>query len=167
MNVKRKQEKRYNPFYGLLAAKLCSFNHNFKYTFQLNFWDRFKALGEYSAHKVSNLAQLLADLLSSRALSFTVFKTVDFTVLVNPVDIAFFRMVFTSTLLKTPEVAILQFKGFASREDKRPLCDSLLLMIQKGMKKLDSLIDNPADLKKIRDTLKILKSILGRSLYGF
>ncbi len=37
------QEKTYNPYYALVANKLCA-ARNFKFTFQLAFWDLFKQL---------------------------------------------------------------------------------------------------------------------------
>ncbi len=36
------QERVFNPFYAHLAAKLCSFDYNYKFTLQYAFWDKFK-----------------------------------------------------------------------------------------------------------------------------
>jgi len=33
------QEKIFNPFYAYLAGRLCEFDHKFRFTLQLTYWD--------------------------------------------------------------------------------------------------------------------------------
>ncbi len=45
----------FNPFYAHLAAKLCSFDYNYKFTLQYAFWDKFKQLPSLPVLTISNL----------------------------------------------------------------------------------------------------------------
>jgi nucleolar MIF4G domain-containing protein 1 len=64
----------FNPFYAHLAAKLCSFDYNYKFTLQYTFWDRFKQLPTLPVRTISNLGLLLAHLIAGFALSLSVLK---------------------------------------------------------------------------------------------
>ena len=70
------QEKAYNPYYALLAEKFCTFDRKFKFTFQLAFWDEFKKLHDtnIAPRRLANLAQFLAHLCNSFALSLSLLK---------------------------------------------------------------------------------------------
>lgn len=37
-------ERTYNPYYALLAGRLCGHSHNHKFTLQYAMWDQFKQL---------------------------------------------------------------------------------------------------------------------------
>lgn len=52
-------EKAFNKYYAHLAARICEFQPQCKFTFQLAFWDAFKTLDYGSARKAANLAKLL------------------------------------------------------------------------------------------------------------
>jgi len=71
-------EKIFNPYYVHLAVKLCTYNHNFKFSFQLSFWDKIKALETLPLKSVSNMATFVAELVGHFVLSLTALKLIDF-----------------------------------------------------------------------------------------
>jgi nucleolar MIF4G domain-containing protein 1 len=73
------QERVFNPFYAHLAAKLCSFDYNYKFTLQYAFWDKFKQLPSLPVRTISNLGILLAHLIANFSLSLSVLKVRDRT----------------------------------------------------------------------------------------
>ena len=52
-------EKSYNKFYGHLAARICEFQPQSKFSLQLAYWDAFKQFEQMDARKVANFAKLL------------------------------------------------------------------------------------------------------------
>jgi nucleolar MIF4G domain-containing protein 1 len=86
------QEKTYNPYYALLAARLCEWSpKQSKFTFQKVYWDMFGQLlsqdddehennkVKIKIRKVANLAKLFVDLLKERHLSMALLKALDMT----------------------------------------------------------------------------------------
>ena len=55
-------EKSYNKFYGHLAAQICEYQPQCKFSFQLAFWDTFKHFETTKVRKAANLAKLLFNL---------------------------------------------------------------------------------------------------------
>ena len=71
-------EKAFNPYYAHLAARICDFQPQCKFTFQLAYWDTFKQLDDYKPRKVANLAKLLFHLVAiHQCLKLTVIKAID------------------------------------------------------------------------------------------
>lgn len=71
-------EKAYNKFYSHLAARICEFQMQCKFTLQLAFWDTFKQFEEISARKAANLAKLLCNLIVvHNCLKLNVLKAID------------------------------------------------------------------------------------------
>lgn len=101
------QEKTFNLFYGHLGVKLCSFDYNHKFTFQYNFWDRFRRMSDEKLSVVLNVAKLLAHMLGQQALSLSIFKVIEFMDL-KPMDVLFLRMVFTRLFTDTKTDLIFQ-----------------------------------------------------------
>lgn len=75
-------EKLYNPFYGLVALKCCTLQHNLKKSFQFSLWDFFNELQpdddseerEISMRRIVNLAKLYASLVIEAAQPLTILK---------------------------------------------------------------------------------------------
>ena len=78
------QERVFNPFYGYLSEKLCQFSRSYQITFQYNMWDRLKAMASLTDTNRQNLAKLLTHLFSTKALSMSILKIVDFSILDQP-----------------------------------------------------------------------------------
>jgi nucleolar MIF4G domain-containing protein 1 len=71
-------EKAFNPYYAHLAARICDYQPQCKFTFQLAFWDAFKQLHDYKPRKVANLAKLLFHLVAiHQCLKINVIKVID------------------------------------------------------------------------------------------
>ena len=72
-------EKSFNKFYGHLASRICEFQPQCKFSFQLAFWDAYKQFDTMDARKAANLAKLLFHLVAvDQALKpLTAIKTID------------------------------------------------------------------------------------------
>ena len=80
-------EKRYNPFYAVLAHHMCHNAHNHKITFQFTLWDFLKQLtaGEdtFSLRRMTNIAMFYSSLIEKQALSMSILKSIDFGILIR------------------------------------------------------------------------------------
>jgi len=72
-------EKPYNRFYGHLAARICEYQPQCKFSLQLAFWDMFKQFDTLDGRKAANLAKFLFHLtVTNEILRFmTVIKAMD------------------------------------------------------------------------------------------
>ncbi|CAG8433011.1 6313_t:CDS:10 [Ambispora gerdemannii] len=117
-------EKTHNPYYDLLAERLCAHDHSFKITFQYCLWDFLRECGEddvggmellkksintdndvesgiddkVPVRKIVSLAKLYAWLLACGQLSIIVLKTVSFTKLKSQTRL-FLRLLITYTII--------------------------------------------------------------------
>lgn len=71
-------EKKHNPFYSHLASRICEYQPQCKFSFQLAFWDMFKQWNAITHRKASNLSKLLFHLVAVKQnLKMNVLKTLD------------------------------------------------------------------------------------------
>jgi nucleolar MIF4G domain-containing protein 1 len=72
-------EKSYNKFYGHLAARICEYQPQSKFSLQLAYWDAFKQFSTMGARKAANLAKFLFHLVvTHRSVKLLpVIKTID------------------------------------------------------------------------------------------
>jgi nucleolar MIF4G domain-containing protein 1 len=71
-------ESAFNPFYAHLAARICEYQPQCKFSLQLAFWDMFKQFDSLKARKVANLAKLLFHLVAMHnVLRLNVIKAID------------------------------------------------------------------------------------------
>lgn len=71
-------EKTFNPFYAHLASRICDYQQQCKFTFQLSFWDTFKQFDSLKPRRVANLAKLLFHLVAvHHSLRLNVLKVID------------------------------------------------------------------------------------------
>ncbi|GBP49521.1 Nucleolar MIF4G domain-containing protein 1 homolog [Eumeta japonica] len=68
------QEKKYNPYYAILAQKLCDFERKYQLSIQYSVWDKIKELETLSKQVISNLAQFLTHLFIEKGLPLSVLK---------------------------------------------------------------------------------------------
>lgn len=87
-------EKSYNPYYFYLAKRICDYQNNCKFTFQLSYWDCFKQFLDMKSRKAANLAKLLAELLKEHVLNINVLKVID----ISPNDMPESAVIFLSVL---------------------------------------------------------------------
>ncbi|GAA6028747.1 hypothetical protein JCM8097_007375 [Rhodosporidiobolus ruineniae] len=137
-------EKAYNPYYTLVAHRLCSKSHGFQITLQYCLWDFLRELGEkgvggeelvkslgdddaaggssnVSNRRVVNLAKFYAWCLGKEALSITVLKPVPFSTS-RTQTLTFLHHLFLYLLLstQTPSPALV-LPPTASRKDREPI----------------------------------------------
>lgn len=71
-------EKSYNKFYSHLAQRICEYQPQCKFSFQLAFWDTFKLFDELKVRKAASLAKLLFHLVAvHHLLKLNVLKPID------------------------------------------------------------------------------------------
>lgn len=132
-------EKVYNPYYTLLARRVCS-DRKLKMAFQFSLWDLFKRMGEgtdddhnenegedekLGLKSIVNLAKMFGTLIAEGGLSLTILK-VGGSFSPSPLIRRIYLMVF-----KTLEFAYLQPK---TRIFVELLLVTLILRLQKGAK---------------------------------
>ncbi|MED6216015.1 hypothetical protein PIB30_003661 [Stylosanthes scabra] len=90
------QEKVFNKYYTVLAAKLCEHDKNHKFTLQFCIWDHLKELDSMQLMRSMHLAKFVAEMVSSFTLSLAVLKTVELSDLnqLTPRRVMHFRMLF-------------------------------------------------------------------------
>jgi nucleolar MIF4G domain-containing protein 1 len=156
-------ETKYNRFYELLAAKLCVFDFNAKFTFQYAFWDKLRALADLSVVKISHLASLLAYLVSTHALSLATLKVVEFESL-DSHQILFFRLFFARLFLLTdqqPDAVSKIFERVGNREELFDLVQGMLIFFEQLRTYLK--VNDRSLLPNFRLARQILKS---SSIFG-
>jgi nucleolar MIF4G domain-containing protein 1 len=116
-------EESFNKFYAHLAARICDYQPQCKFTFQLAYWDTFKQFDEVKARKVANLAKLLFHLVViHQCLKLNVIKAID---LAAPEDLPETAMIFVTIFLSSilehfdnPEDAFRLFEKGIRRSKK-------------------------------------------------
>jgi nucleolar MIF4G domain-containing protein 1 len=93
-------ENNFNPFYSHLASRICEYQPQCKFTFQLAFWDVFKQWDTVAQRKAANLAKLLYNLVAvHHSLKLGILKTLDITELDDTALI--FLITFFSTMFES------------------------------------------------------------------
>lgn len=135
-------EGYYNPFYSHLAARICDFQPQCKFTFQLAFWDMFKQWETVSERKAVNMAKLLYHLVAvHQSLRLSIFKPLDMADLDDKALI--FMVVFFSTMFESIEEPTEVFELFkrgipkpkpGHDEDSQALRESLSVFFMQTLK---------------------------------
>ncbi|XP_015600311.1 nucleolar MIF4G domain-containing protein 1 [Cephus cinctus] len=72
------QEKKFNPYYAVLAQKFCDCDRKYQMTIQYTLWDKLKTLKSYTGNQLTNLARFLTHLFIEKGLPLSVLKVVQF-----------------------------------------------------------------------------------------
>ena len=124
-------EKSYNKYYCHLASRICEFQPQCSFSFQLAYWDLFKQFEELKVRKAANLAKLLFHLVAANQyLKLDVLKAIDMS---SPEELPetamIFLTIFFSTLLEhfnDQDVVSNLFKnGITQRQRKTESDDDL------------------------------------------
>ncbi|KAF2031058.1 dihydrolipoyl dehydrogenase [Setomelanomma holmii] len=124
-------EKTYNPYYTVLARKVCA-DHKTRKSFQFALWDIFKSLGEkqhgaedsdddedandgQSLRKLVNQGKLYGTLIGRKALPITTLKNLNFPYL-QPKTKTFVEVLLVTTILESQ-------KGSNDKPDNRALLE--------------------------------------------
>ncbi|OAD57045.1 Nucleolar MIF4G domain-containing protein 1 [Eufriesea mexicana] len=123
------QENKFNPYYAVLAQKLCEYNRKYQLTIQYNFWDKLKTLDIYDNKQLINLAQLLSHLFIEKCLSLSILKIIQFTEL-DRQTMKFLRQIILGILLHENERSCMQvFERFCISSQLQSFRESLRLFI--------------------------------------
>ncbi|KAK9296867.1 hypothetical protein QLX08_009264 [Tetragonisca angustula] len=123
------QENKFNPYYAVLAQKLCEYNRKYQLTIQYNLWDKLKTLETYENKQLSNLAQFLIHLFIEKCLTISILKVIHFTELERPTT-KFLEQIILGILLHENEQACLQvFERISVSSQLQTFRESLRLFI--------------------------------------
>ncbi|KAI8578062.1 hypothetical protein K450DRAFT_248840 [Umbelopsis ramanniana AG] len=137
-------EKHYNPYYALVANRLCGHDHSFKVTLQYCLWDFLRECGEpdvgglersrnveaspsetekISLRRIVNTAKFYAFLVSENALTLSILKSINFSTVGQSARL--FLQLFLSNLIINS-----QSQGGADRRDAQSLVSIYLKVVQ-------------------------------------
>ncbi|RVE48005.1 hypothetical protein evm_007317 [Chilo suppressalis] len=124
------QEKVYNPYYAVLALKLCNTDRKYQLSIQFSTWDKIKELKTLAKHSVTNLAQLLVHLILAKGLPLSVLKVIQFSDL-NKHTVKFMRQILLAIILNADLQASLEVFHRISKPPKLHMFrESVKLFIQ-------------------------------------
>ncbi|KAI9735989.1 MAG: suppressor of glycerol defect [Cirrosporium novae-zelandiae] len=153
-------EEVYNPFYTIIARKLCS-ERRLQFAFQFALWDLFKRMGEsgdlegdyenvdldeddsISMQQTVNLAKMFGSLIAEGALKLSVLKTLNITYLQSKAKM-FVELMLITVIVHSQrkckqhrhdEKALVNI--FASVKDAPPIIAGLRYFVRKVVRKTD------------------------------
>lgn len=176
-------EKIYNPYYTVLARKVCS-DHRTRKSFQFALWDIFKSLGEnqdggadsdeegddskdVSLRKLVNQGKLYGTLIAKRVLSVTCLKNLNFPYL-QPKTKTFVEIMLVTAILETQkgakgerkETALLQ--PFVEVDQAPEMVAGLQFFLKKVVSKTD--IVEKSEKETVKWACKAVINVLNRVL---
>jgi nucleolar MIF4G domain-containing protein 1 len=176
-------EKTYNPYYTILARKVCS-DHKTRKSFQFALWDIFKSLGEsqdggadsddegddskeVSLRKLVNQGKLYGTLMAKRVLPITCLKNLNFPYL-QPKTKTFVEIMLVTAILETQkgakgdkkETALLQ--TFVEVDQAPEMVAGLQFFIKKVVSKTD--IVDKAEKETVKWGCKAVIGVINRIL---
>lgn len=123
------QENKFNPYYAILAQKLCEYNRKYQLTIQYTLWDKLKTLETHDNKQLFNLTQFLIHLLIEKCLALSVLKVIHFTELERH-TMKFLRQIMLGILLHENEQACIQvFERISVSPHLQTFRESLRLFI--------------------------------------
>jgi nucleolar MIF4G domain-containing protein 1 len=176
-------EKTYNPYYTILARKVCS-DHKTRKSFQFALWDIFKSLGEnqdggadsddeaedskaVSLRKLVNQGKLYGTLIAKRVLSITCLKNLNFPYL-QPKTKTLVEIMLVTAILETQkgakdekkETSLLQ--TFVEVDQAPEMVAGLQFFLKKVVSKTD--IVEKSEKETVKWGCKAIISVLNRIL---
>ncbi|XP_063536934.1 nucleolar MIF4G domain-containing protein 1 homolog [Cydia strobilella] len=124
------QERTHNPYYSVLAQKLCDVDRKYQLSIQFAVWDKIKDLESLSKQTTTNLAQFLIHLIMEKGLALSVLKVIEFSDL-NKSSVRFLRQILLAIIMNADLQASLQvFHRIAKSSKLHMFRESLRLFIQ-------------------------------------
>ncbi|XP_021282030.1 nucleolar MIF4G domain-containing protein 1 isoform X2 [Herrania umbratica] len=150
------QEKVFNKYYTVLAAKLCEHDKNHKFTLQFCLWDHFKELDSMPIIRSMHLAKFIAEMVASFTLSLAVLKTVEWSdpQMLSSKRVMHFRMLFEAILEYPDKLIWNMFTRIAVTPELEPLRQGMEFFIKEYVVKTN---------KKVNDKFKVAKKALNNS----
>ncbi|TMW65244.1 hypothetical protein Poli38472_009411 [Pythium oligandrum] len=153
------QEKKFNRYYLVLSQKLCEMDQRYKFTYQLAFWDAFKQMETCKPRKLYNMAQLLAGMIISGALSLSCLKVLDFTSL-DEKTVLFLRIVMEKIMKLEDELEMAQvFQRLLQTKKAQLTIDGLAVFLHQHLTSFKT-EEDPATRQLLKQRSKSIKSLL-------
>ncbi|XP_070167373.1 nucleolar MIF4G domain-containing protein 1 homolog [Polyergus mexicanus] len=144
------QEKKFNPYYAILAQRLCDSDRKYQLTIQYALWDKLKILDDLNTKQLTNLAKFLTHLFLGKGLPLSVLKVVQFIEL-DKLTMRLIRQIMLGILLHKNEEACLEvFERISLSPKLQAFRESLRLFINHFLVKNISANEN---LQKQRELL--------------
>eukprot|EP00897_Mesotaenium_endlicherianum_P004873 jgi/Mesen1/4413/ME000225S03400 len=165
------QERTFNRFYALLAARLATHHRHHKFTLQYCIWDHFKELPAMELRRSVNLGRMVAHIIGSFALPLSVLKAVEFNDprAMTPKVVFHFRVLLESLLTEFDDKVVwAAFSRIAAAQSLTPFRDGLSVFVHQHVQvhALQSLTSEGADsaallLKRCKLAKKALSNVSG------
>ncbi|XP_026825307.1 nucleolar MIF4G domain-containing protein 1 homolog isoform X1 [Ooceraea biroi] len=157
------QEKKFNPYYAVLAQRLCDCDRKYQLNIQYALWDKLKILDDLNTKQLTNLAKLLIHLFLNKGLPLSVLKVIQFTEL-DKLTMRLVRQIMLGILLHEDEGACLEvFERISLSTKLQAFKESLRLFINhflvKNISTAENLQEQSALLKK---RAELIDNILSR-----
>ncbi|CAH2044229.1 unnamed protein product, partial [Iphiclides podalirius] len=120
------RERLYNPYYAVLALRLCQYDRKHQLAIQFSVWDKIKELDSMSKQSVSNLAQFLTHLIAEKGLPLSVLKVIQFSEL-NKRSVRLMRQTLLALMLGEE---LEPFRRVARAAALRPFREALALFVR-------------------------------------
>ncbi|EOY10529.1 MIF4G domain and MA3 domain-containing protein isoform 1 [Theobroma cacao] len=150
------QEKVFNKYYTVLAAKLCEHDKNHKFTLQFCLWDHFKELDSMPLIRSMHLAKFIAEMVASFTLSLAVLKTVEWSdpQMLSSKRVMHFRMLFEAIFEYPDKLIWNMFTRIAVTPELEPLRQGMEFFIKEYVVKTN---------KKVNNKFKVAKKALNNT----
>ncbi|KAG5325895.1 NOM1 protein, partial [Pseudoatta argentina] len=149
------QEKKFNPYYAVLAQRLCDSDRKYQLTIQYALWDKLKILDDLNTKQLTNLAKFLTLLFLGKGLPLSVLKVIQFMEL-DKLTMRLVRQIMLGILLHENEEACLEVFGKISLSPKlQTFRESLRLFIS------HFLVKNVCAAENLQEYSELLKKRAG------
>ncbi|OMO67905.1 MIF4G-like, type 3 [Corchorus capsularis] len=150
------QEKVFNKYYTVLAAKLCEHEKNHKFTLQFCLWDHLKELDSVPLIRSMHLAKFIAEMVASFTLSLAVLKTVEWSdpKMLSAKRIMHFRMLFEAIFEYSDKLIWNMFTRIAVTPELETLRQGMEFFIREYVVKTN---------KKVMNKFKVAKKALNNT----
>lgn len=175
-------EESYNPYYTLIAKKLCS-NHKVKWSFQNSLWKLFKRLGEsifgddaddaddyqeeIELRRLVNNAKMFGTLVADGCLSIGLLKCLNMPYLQRRtrsfVEVMLITILQECQAKENGDAAIL--KVLQAAEGVPELARGLQWFLKKVIRKT-TLAGSPAEAKRLKEACRLAEATVERALTG-
>ncbi|XP_037076565.1 nucleolar MIF4G domain-containing protein 1-like isoform X2 [Pollicipes pollicipes] len=123
------RERTFNPYYSHLLERLCAADRKYQMRVKIAVWEHLKQLASLGSGPASNLAKILAHLISTTQLSIAVLKVVEFSEMSKPM-VRFLRQLLLALLLQSEdERAVRSLFQRAAGAPLKHMRDSLVLFL--------------------------------------
>ncbi|XP_012270111.1 nucleolar MIF4G domain-containing protein 1 [Orussus abietinus] len=155
------QEKKFNPYYAVLAEKFCNFDRKYQMTIQYTLWDKLKILQSYNSKQLANLAQFLTHLFLEKGLPLSVLKVIEFGELDKPI-VRLLRQIMLGILLHENTDACVQvFERISMSSQLHMFREGLRLFINHFVVKIAKEDVLPTQqVAKLKETALLMDKIL-------